>query len=247
MIGVTKLRVIRDTVFGIYFCCVFLVCAFSCLASVLVLPRLRWRQAAARGWAAAVFRLTGTWPAIDGSPPAQGVPCVVVANHASYLDGILLFALLPVGFSFVIKAEMDRVPFAGRVLRQIDSFFVDRDQVQRSAVTARAIIRAARSGRALGFFPEGTFVAEPGLLPFRRGAFAAAQAAGLPIVPVVIDGTRHVLPADRWLPRPGPLKVTYLPRLDADQGDAASLARTAHAAIAERLDEPRIVAPETSA
>jgi 1-acyl-sn-glycerol-3-phosphate acyltransferase len=67
---------------------------------------------------------------------------------------------------------------------------------------------AVRRGAVVCVFPEGTFVRRPGLLPFRLGAFKAAVEAGCPIVSVAIRGTRHVLPADTWLPRPGRVHVT---------------------------------------
>jgi 1-acyl-sn-glycerol-3-phosphate acyltransferase len=65
-----------------------------------------------------------------------------------------------------------------------------------------------RQGRSLAVFPEGTFVARPGLLPFHLGAFMAAARAGVPVVPVVIRGHRELLPAGRWWPRRAALQVT---------------------------------------
>lgn len=120
--------------------------------------------------------------------------CVVVANHASYLDGIVLKAALPARFSFVIKKEITDVPLASLLLRRIGSEFVDRFNRQAGAIDARRLIKAAAGGQALVFFPEGTFIAQPGLGKFHTGAFATAARAALPIVPVVIRGTRTIGP-----------------------------------------------------
>jgi 1-acyl-sn-glycerol-3-phosphate acyltransferase len=114
-----------------------------------------------------------------------------VANHASYLDGIILTAALPAGFTYLIKQQMARVPIAGFVLRRLGSAFVDRNDPNDRQRIARALVGLAVKGDALGFFPEGTFDASPGLKPFQLGAFSAAARANLPVVPIVIYGSRH--------------------------------------------------------
>ncbi|MEL7310126.1 MAG: lysophospholipid acyltransferase family protein [Pseudomonadota bacterium] len=238
------MSVILNTVFGIFFWLVFLTCAVVCLSLVIVLPKLSWRQYAARACARAVFVLTGTRPRRTGWNLLPAGPCVVVANHASYLDGVLLFAYLPNGFSFVIKDEMQHVPVAGFVLRRIGQFFVEREHVQRSARSTRQVIRAAEKGRPIGFFPEGTFTEVPGLRRFRKGAFAVARSVGLPVVPLVIQGTRQILPADRWLPHPGRIAVDVLPIVDAHavaSRPAEQLMTEVRNAIATGLDEPDLL------
>ena len=89
-------------------------------------------------------------------------PCVIVANHASYLDGLVLKAALPARFCFVIKKEVTRVPIAGLLLRRIGSEFVDRFNRHAGGMDARRLIKAADAGQALAFFPEGTFLPHPG-------------------------------------------------------------------------------------
>lgn len=139
-------------------------------------------------------------------------PCVLVANHASYLDGVVLTAALPARFSFVIKQEIRSMPGAHLLLRRIGSHFVERFDRQRSASDARRILRSAMGGQALVFFPEGTFQRQPGLMRFRSGAFATAVRADMPMLPMVIRGARHILPSGSWLPRRGPLEViVHLP------------------------------------
>jgi 1-acyl-sn-glycerol-3-phosphate acyltransferase len=128
------------------------------------------------------------------------VPCVVVANHASYIDGLVAAAALPPDFAFVIKKEMVRVPLAGLLLRRLGSQFVERFNRHRGGVDARRVMKLAATGQSLVFFPEGTFTEIRQVGRFLGGAFTTAERLGLPVVAMAIHGTRAVLP-------PGGLRV----------------------------------------
>ncbi|MEO8316232.1 MAG: lysophospholipid acyltransferase family protein, partial [Pseudomonadota bacterium] len=167
--------------------------------------------------------------------------CVVVANHSSYLDGVVLYAALPPVFSFVIKREMSKVPLANLLLRRIGAQYVDRGG-QRSARDTRRLFKKAAAGGALAFFPEGTFEHEPGLLRFRSGAFVVAANAGLPVMPIAIRGTRSALPARTLLPVPSRIEIELttllpVPASTAAPDIAASVA-AARQAILARIAEP---------
>ncbi len=167
-------------------------------------------------------------------------PCIVVANHCSYLDGVVLAAILPPRFDFVIKREMNSVPLAGFLLQRIGVQFVTRDNRAGSLRDALRVMRSAAGGGSLAFFPEGTFTETPGLLRFHTGAFAAAQRSGAPIVPLVIRGTRHCLAPGTFLPRPGRITIETLAPLRPSPerpDDAAALRDTARAAILHALGE----------
>lgn len=172
-----------------------------------VTPGLTRRRRVARRAAKLFFAAIGSPVRVEGAAELPHYPCVVVANHASYLDGIILTAALPPGFTYLIKAEMTRVPLAGFLLKRLGSAFVDRSNHRDRHRMARAMVELAANGTALGFFPEGTFDASPGLKPFQLGAFSAAARAKLPVVPIVIHGARQKLPSGRVLPAPGPLRV----------------------------------------
>jgi 1-acyl-sn-glycerol-3-phosphate acyltransferase len=218
----------------------FLVAGLSALLLLVVLPGVDRRRAAAHAAARTFLRLAGM-PIIvkfpERLPPGQ---CVVVCNHASYLDGIVLTAALPPRFGFVIKREMARVPFAGGLLRRLGSEFVERFDRQRIARDARRVVRNATQGHSLVFFPEGTFTRTPGLLKFHTGAFVSATRAGCPLVPAVLRGTRRALPPSGALPRPGALRIELLPPLTPGSGEHAvtELRDRARAAILAALGEP---------
>ena len=194
---------------GVYAWALFVAFGAAVVPALLLMPSLQRRRALVRGLARAVLKLTFTRVTVRGLEHIV-TPCIVVANHESYLDGVVLQAVLPTSFSFIIKREMASVPLAGTLLRRIGAEFVERQNHHRSARDARRLMRSAAQGQALAFFPEGTFGAEIGLRRFHIGAFAAAARAQLPVVPIAIRGTRACLPPDRILPRPGSIDVVVL-------------------------------------
>lgn len=225
----------------------FLVLGTLALLAILPLPDVTLRRRIARRAARMALWACGMRVTTFHAERLPAGACVVVANHGSYLDGVVLFAALPPVFGFVIKREMTAVPIAGMLLRRVGSHFVDRGRAAQGKRDTRALLREARAGGAMAFFPEGTFHQEPGLAPFRSGAFVIAANGALPVVPVAIRGTRRALPPRSLLPRPGRIEVELAPALPAPQaGDSASInaaLRAARQAILARIPEPDL-APE---
>lgn len=236
-------RSVLEIIHGVYALLVFLAFGLSAFIAVLLPFGIQTRRRIAHFAARAFFAAAGLRIRMIDEHLLPSGPCVVVANHASYLDGIVLKAALPARFSFVIKKEFSRVPLAGLLLRRIGSEFVDRFNRHAGGLDARRLLKAADAGQALAFFPEGTFLAEPGLGKFHSGAFTIAARADLPVVPLAIRGTRHILPSGRFLPRPGRIDIHVLPSIgpmrDMKQSDAATYTRdVAHARILAELGEP---------
>jgi 1-acyl-sn-glycerol-3-phosphate acyltransferase len=221
---------------------VFAVLGVTAVLLLLLIPSLAGRRRCTRAFARAVFVAAGIRLRVRGLS-ALRPPCIVVANHASYLDGVVLAAVLPPYFGFVIKREMAGVPLASTLLRRIGAEFVERRDRARGAGDTRRLLRRAAGGQSLVFFPEGTFGAQVGLLRFHIGAFAAAARAELPVVPLAIRGTRRCLPADSMLPWPGTIDVAILAPVSARDGasaadGASSLRDQARAALLAALGEP---------
>ena len=232
--------------YGCYAWLALLVTVIPACLLFAIVPGVERRRRVARAGARFFFFAIGSPVRVEGEPIAAHYPCVVVANHSSYLDGIILTAALPAGFTYLIKQEMNRVPIAGFILRRLGSAFVNRDDVLDRKRIARRLVEAAVRGEALGFFPEGTFDARPGLKPFQAGAFAAAVRAKLPVVPVIIYGARQKLSAAQLLPAPGPLRVRVCrPVHPADHPTARALLQAARDALLAGLDEPDL-APAVS-
>ena len=234
-------------IYGLYAALLFLVVALVALLGVLLMPTLEMRRGTARIAARSFFFFAGMPVKRVGRRNLPSGQCIVVANHASYLDGVVMTAALPARFGFVVKREMNTVPLAGLLLRRIGTEFVDRFNRHKGGTDARRVLRTATSGQSLVFFPEGTFTPTVGLGKFHTGAFAIAARAACPVVPAVILGTRRNMPATRVLPRPGPLEVRFgLPIAPIAEGPevdpALALRDQSRQAILQELGEPDLAA-----
>jgi len=187
-------RTLLQRLYGAYCLGWFTVLGLAALVVNLFIPGLRGRRWVAGAAARWFFRGAAIRLVVDGLERLPPTPCVVVANHASYIDGIVAAAALPPEFAFVIKKEMVRVPLASLLLRRLGSAFVERFDRHKGASDARRVWRLAASGQSLVFFPEGTFDGSRRIGQFLGGAFATAERSNLPIVAVAIHGTREVLP-----------------------------------------------------
>ena len=213
---------------------------FSLVATLLVPGQYRRQQVVC--WASRmVFVLARVKVTIHGYEHLPSNSCVVVANHASYIDGVLLNGYLPARFRLVIKGEMRDIPVVHFLLRRSGSKFVERKETTGSSRDARQLVKAAQGGESLGFFPEGTFHREPGVARFRAGAFMAAVKGDMPVVPIAISGSRDMLPSGQMLPRRANLTIDILPAIapgDEDFSSPKHLAETCRLKILKVLDEP---------
>ena len=207
---------ILTIIYGIYAFFAFMPILIGAMLGAVLIPGLARRRQWVKTVCRLFFRLAGIRTELNGLENLPNGHCVVVANHASHLDGVALTAFLPPRFSFVIKAEMRAIPIVHFLLRRIGSRFVERFVTAESARDARELLRASSSGESFVIFPEGTFLREPGLGKFRHGAFATAIKGQIPTVPVVICGARNILPANTFLARRGDLRIEILRPIAAD-------------------------------
>jgi 1-acyl-sn-glycerol-3-phosphate acyltransferase len=216
-----------------YCLAVFIALGLTVLVINLFVPSLRRRRSVA-GLSSRIFlRAAGIPFAVHGLDRLPQVPCVVVANHASYIDGLVAAAALPPDFAFVIKKEMVRVPLAGLLLRRLGSQFVERFDRHKGGVDARRVLKLAATGQSLVFFPEGTFTEIRQVGKFHGGAFTAAARSDMPVVTMAIHGTRAVLPPQGFAVHRLPIRVEILDVLNAS--DARQHSREL---IAQALGEP---------
>jgi 1-acyl-sn-glycerol-3-phosphate acyltransferase len=207
--------------------------ATATLTINLFLPGPRRRRRVAGAFSRGFLHAARIPFSVQGRELLPRVPCVVVANHASYIDGIVAIAALPPDFAFVIKKEMVRVPLAGLLLRRLGSEFVERFDRHRGASDARRMLRVAATGQSLVFFPEGTFDERRAIRRFHGGAFATAERSAMPVVAVAIHGTRDLLPPGGLMIHRRPVRVEVLAVLDATEAR-----RRSRELIAEALGEP---------
>jgi 1-acyl-sn-glycerol-3-phosphate acyltransferase len=231
---------------------VFALAALPLWPLLVLTPGVERRRRLARRVARGLAGATGIRLRTDGlesldssATPGPVFPLIIAANHQSYLDAIVLTALLPPRFVYVVKKELDK-SFATRLLlRGLGAIFVERFDPAQGAEETRKVLDAVRGGASLVIFPEGTFRRGPGLLPFRLGTFAVAAEAGVPVVPLVIRGTRSMLRGNDLFPRRGTASVAALPPVSPVSRPGGSgwtaaidLRDAVRAAILERCGEP---------
>jgi fatty-acyl-CoA synthase len=198
-----------EMLYGVYFAVVFLLWIVPTWAIVYF---FRDHRAAGRFTSSALkvlFALIGCRVRVVGkeymvTPGAK----MYASNHTSYFDVLPLMLGLGVPYRFVAKMEVRGMPFIGTFLRQMGHLWFDRTDANSRLRQAEKMEDLLRRGDSIFVFPEGTFTPEDGVRPFQLGAFKAAAAAGAPIIPVSLAGTRRFLRDGTILPRPTSVTIT---------------------------------------
>ncbi len=233
--------------YGLYAWLVAGVLAVPLALLLWMLPgrRVRWAVAhwTAR-WALRAWRI----PLSVARAPerGRGRPGIVVANHCSYVDSVILVALLGQPHRFVAKRELERAPLLGSLLRRLGTLFIERDAPLASVAQIDQLKGSLAQSDALVIFPEGTFTNVTGLRPFRLGAFQLAVLTRVPVRPIALRGTRSVLRDGRWLPRRAPVGAWIGAPLEPSTADntfsaAVQLRDAARNEILEHAGEPDLL------
>jgi fatty-acyl-CoA synthase len=206
------LRRTIEVAYGCYAIAMFALLLLPAWLYVLLSPS---RKSAARVTMAALrayLKVAGWRVRVDGREHLrENATRMLVANHTSYVDIVVLMAALGTDYHFVAKAEVMSMPFFRTFLRKLGHFAFRREDPRARLHQAEQIEDALRRGESVFVFPEGTFTAQSGVRPFHLGAFKAAIAAQREIVPIALEGTRRVLRDGAWLPRPGRITITICP------------------------------------
>lgn len=210
-------------------------------------PRLPLRMAT-RLWAPGLLGGAGVRFEVEG---VEGVdwtqPVMLVANHESMIDICAMFRAVPVPLRFLLKKEMTQVPMVGRYARSTGMLFVDRADRRAGIRMIHDATAMLREGRTLCIFPEGTRSRDGRVGEFKGGAFQAAIAAGVPVVPVAIHGAGAVLPvAGLFRVRPGRIVVRFGTPLVTTGTDRNMLAAAAQHEVLRMLEEIAASAPPSA-
>jgi len=218
---------------------------FAFLGAMLAPGRTCWNVG--RNVARLFLKLSGIAVVVRGLENLpQGKPAVLAVNHTSYLDAVVLLSLLEYrGYAFVAKREFEGNFWMRTLLSGFGTQFVERFDIAKSAEHANELAEAAKRGKSLIAFPEGTLRRATGLLSFRSGAFQAAAQAGIAVVPVALRGVRSVLRDGTWYLRRSPVAVTFGEPI-APEGDdwnaAVRLRDRVRAEILRHCGEPDLAA-----
>lgn len=233
-------RLLHDTAVWITIVVSTVLFGFPAMFAALVPPRGDWFTLFARGWARTILFVTGARVRVlhPERLRASG-SAVIVANHSSMADVLVLFAGLPVQLRFMTKRSVFRVPFLGWGIAAAGFIPVDRGDSKRGRLAVDVALKRLHGGRSVVVFPEETRSRDGSLQPFKKGAALLAVRAGLPMVPIAIVGTFRVLPRGTLRTSPGTVVLAVgepIPTAGRTASDRAELTRLAREAI-ERLRE----------
>lgn len=229
---------------------VFLLIVVPLCLVLIAAPTLKLRRAIGRHGMRLAMLAIGAPIRVRGREHLPAGASICVANHTSYLDGLVLTAALPPRYTFVVQDGAAGWLLVGPTIRRMGVAFVNRSEARSGAVQTRGLLKRLQSGDSLTIFAEGTFKAESGLLPFKNGAFLLATRASVPVVPAVIRGTRRLWGGGRRLPRWSYSDIEFLPpqmAAGAEREDMLALRDSVRAAILARCGEPDLSRSQSAA
>ena len=164
----------------------------------------------ARTWAGAINRAAGVTVRLHGIEHISDKGShVYVSNHASWFDVFALASKLG-NYSFVAKAELEKIIFFGRAARAFGIIFIQRTNRKMAFDAYREAATQVQGGMNVVVYPEGTRGYDYHLRPFKKGPFVLAIGAGVPIVPTIVMGQIEVMKKGSWLIHPGTIDIHFL-------------------------------------
>jgi 1-acyl-sn-glycerol-3-phosphate acyltransferase len=168
-------------------------------------------------WARVLGFLTPMFVTVEGGENARReLSYVVVSNHQSQFDILLIYGWLKLDLKWVMKKELRKIPGIGLGCEKAGHIFVDRRNPKQATQAIRDALAKLSRGIGLLFFPEGTRSLDGRLLPFKKGAFRTALEQQLPVLPVTVVGTRDILPAKTLRFFPGRVRLVIHPAVESE-------------------------------
>jgi 1-acyl-sn-glycerol-3-phosphate acyltransferase len=192
-----------------------LVCAISAILVSFVTRGGNAAHLVGRFWARSILWVSRAKVFVEGMDHIDpGAPYVYMANHQSMFDILALLGHLPVQFRWVAKKELFRIPIFGYSMLRVGYISIDRSNRQSAIQSLREAAQKIARGVSVVVFPEGTRSSDGQIKSFKKGGFYLATGSGRPIVPVVIWGTRHVMPKGKLSIRSGPIVLSINKPID---------------------------------
>ena len=217
------------------------VCGALSLAGSVFDTGGRWQHLWARTWSWLILRSSGVRVRVEGLENVPHETAIYCANHQSAMDIPILFVHLPVQFRFLAKRPLFKLPFLGWHLYRSGHIPVDRGQPRKALRSFDQAAERIRSGVPVVLFPEGTRSRDGGLKPFKGGSFYLAIQARVPVVPITLNGTRHVHEPDTLHVRSGHTEMIIhppIPTAGLNSQDVDALSAQVHGCIASRFVPP---------
>ncbi len=141
-------------------------------------------------------------------------PFVFMCNHQSNFDILVLFSGLPSQFRWIAKAELFKIPIFGQAMRGAGYISIERKDRRKAIQSLKQAAERIRSGISVMIFPEGTRSPDGNIGEFKKGGFILAFDAGVPITPIVLNGTWSIMSKDSLRIKPGNVTLSVLPAVD---------------------------------
>jgi 1-acyl-sn-glycerol-3-phosphate acyltransferase len=202
---------------GIFFPLTFPI-ALSAIICSLFDHSGRSYAAHARFWGRLGIRLAGVRVRVSGAELLPDGPIIVMSNHASNFDILALQGFFPRPLSWIAKKELFDIPIFGHSMRHGGYIALDRSDGRQSLKSMEAAAGQIRGGKSVIIFPEGTRTRDGRLLPFKRGGFLLAARAGVPVVPVTINGSFRINPGGALRLHNGTISITIQTPIAVPEG-----------------------------
>lgn len=185
----------------------------------------------ARRWANSILWVSRMKVTVTGAEKlSPDRSYIYMPNHQSNADIPLLLGKLPVQFRWLAKAELFKIPIFGRAMRGVGYISIDRSNRKSAFESLARAARTIRNGTSVLIFPEGTRSRDGQILPFKKGGFVLSVDSGVPVVPIIIRGTRNIVPKGHCIIRPAPVTMQIL-----DPVETAGYTRKTKDALLERI------------
>ena len=198
----------------------------------------------ARLWGRSILaasRIKVTVTGMSNIDPAS--PYIYMPNHQSNFDIPVLLGHLRVQFRWLAKMELFKIPIFGRAMRKAGYISIDRNNRESAFKSLAVAANQIKNGVSVLIFPEGTRSRDGNIQSFKKGGFVVAIDAGVPIVPVVITGTRAIMPKGKFRGYKGQVRMDIqkpIPTSTYTRETKAALMESVRRVISENFDPPKM-------
>lgn len=201
----------------------------------------------ARAWAKSILWVSRVKVNLKGLANLPGeTPCILMPNHQSNFDIPVLLGRLPIQFRWLAKAELFKIPIFGRGMRGCGYISIDRSNRKSAFQSLADAARRIKGGASVLIFPEGTRSRDGNIGPFKKGGFVLTVDAGVPIVPIIVYGTRTIMPKGSLVLQRRDVYMEILPPVETSgytRKNKEMLIQEVRAIICDALDRIRESTP----
>ena len=201
----------------------------------------------ARTWAKSILWVSRVKVDVEGFENLPlDTPCILMPNHQSNFDIPVLLGRLPIQFRWLAKAELFKIPIFGRGMRGCGYISIDRSNRKSAFRSLADAAQKIKDGASVLIFPEGTRSRDGNIGPFKKGGFVLTVDAGVPIVPIIVYGTRTIMPKGKLLMQRRDATMKILPPVETrkyNRKNKDQLIEEVRAIICDGFDRARESTP----